>query len=90
MGMFDYVAVAIDCPECGAALTGFQTKDGNCFLELVHPNSVLNFYTACDECGTWVEFRKPPPVPTSPPLEPLLEEDVLALGFIKTVERIKK
>ena len=37
MGMYDYVAFEMDCPECGARVTDFQTKSTGCFMETVSP-----------------------------------------------------
>ena len=66
MGMFDNVNYEMDCPNCGARLTDFQSKDGDCCLGMLELVEVNNFYTSCDKCGTWIEFnRKEPtnPVP---------------------------
>lgn len=58
MGMFDYVDFETTCPNCGKPLTGFQSKDLSCVLETVKPENVNFFYTSCDNCDTWVEFRR--------------------------------
>lgn len=88
MGMYDYVAVCADCPNCGSALSDFQTKDSDCVMQHVYPGSIWNFYTSCGKCGTWVEFNKPPPVPHFPsPDETFSEQDVLAMGFIRTISK---
>src|SRR5947209_9516122 len=72
MGLFDYVNFECDCPGCGAKLKGFQTKDRACVLDTLMPWEVDCFYTSCDNCGLWVEFRRkgsdavrrePPPEP---------------------------
>lgn len=59
MGMYDYVNVEVDCPSCGVKLTGFQSKSGNCLLELLQADDVDCFYSFCT-CGTEVIFRRPP------------------------------
>ena len=56
MGMFDYVNYECICPECGSDVIGFQSKDGECYLNHLNPLSVDNFYTSCDGCDSWIEF----------------------------------
>lgn len=58
MGMFDYVDFKMKCPGCGEEVAGFQSKDGNCYLETVKPTDVNNFYDACKKCGGWIEFTR--------------------------------
>ena len=60
MGMFDQVEVPDDvvCPNCGAELTDWQSKDGPCELKLLQFWEVDNFYTSCDTCNTWVEYKR--------------------------------
>ena len=62
MGMFDYVDVGQDipCPACGAVLGGWQSKDGPCHLGHIPLSDVDNFYTHCNACGQWVEYRRRP------------------------------
>lgn len=59
MGMFDYVRVPrrVNCPKCGKRVTGWQSKDAGCMLTDVSLRDVTNFYTGCDNCGTWIEFN---------------------------------
>jgi hypothetical protein len=57
MGMFDWVEYDDICPECGAKLEGFQSKTGPCELLSLQPKDVRNFYTSCDTCDAWVEYR---------------------------------
>jgi len=56
MGMFDYVNYECDCPYCDTKLPDFQSKESYCRLKTLLPEDVGNFYTMCDNCGTWVEF----------------------------------
>lgn len=84
MGMFDEVNFVTACPECGAQMAGFQSKDRACLLEKVEPDSLLNFYSFCRGCGAWVEFTRLPAI-AAPREVPLTEAQVLALGFTKTV-----
>jgi hypothetical protein len=60
MGMFDYVDFKLPCPGCGTEVNGFQSKDGECYLNAVKPTDVNHFYDSCDKCGGWIEFRRKP------------------------------
>ncbi len=57
MGMFDDVDVSVECPECGALVDGFQSKDGPCLLDRLEPVEVDHCYSACSGCGAWVDLR---------------------------------
>lgn len=62
MGMFDYVddgyePLTLKCHKCGAAVTGFQTKDLNCQLERVQWRDCEYFITQCDECKQWLDCK---------------------------------
>lgn len=58
MGMFDYVdAPPVACP-CGAEVSGWQSKDADCFLEHVDPRQVDRFYSTCTACGRRHEFHR--------------------------------
>lgn len=57
MGMFDRVNYSHPCPICEETIHTFQSKDGDCQLDLIDPPSVRNFYGDC-ECGVWVEFQR--------------------------------
>ena len=61
MGMFDYVAYEAPCKKCGAPLTNWQSKDGDCVMERISFRDVRHFYTSCNTCGTWNEYRVIPP-----------------------------
>lgn len=58
MGMFDYVKYECVCPVCKNKVDGFQTKDKDCILDVIQPQSVDNFYTHCGTCGVWIEFYR--------------------------------
>ena len=60
MGMFDYITVdkQVNCPDCGAEVDGFQSKNGPCCLETLPHTEVDNFYASCPECTEWIEFFK--------------------------------
>lgn len=58
MGMFDYVNYECVCPVCHSKVDGFQSKDGECQLEKVAPESVDNFYAPCGKCGCWIELNR--------------------------------
>jgi hypothetical protein len=67
VGMFDYVTHAeIDCPECGAKVSDFQSKDNACFMDTIPFWEVNNFYTMCRNCKTWIEFDLVPREPRPP------------------------
>lgn len=60
VGMFDYVTVEPQqyCRNCGAELNGWQSKDGNCTLDTIHFSFVNSFYTDCNVCHEWHEYRR--------------------------------
>lgn len=62
MGLFDWVEIPgeIMCSECGAPLSGFQTKDGDPYCEHVDFRSVDRFYVSCKSCGAWHEWNLKP------------------------------
>ncbi len=60
MGMFDSVNYECDCPVCGARVTDFQSKEGECDLLLLEPKDVDYFYSSCDKCKTWIDIHAKP------------------------------
>jgi len=59
MGMFDYVNTPeIKCPNCGEIVTGFQSKDGPCYLKTVEFWTLDNFYSSCDSCNAWIQYNR--------------------------------
>ena len=56
MSCFDWVNFETVCPDCGELVDGFQSKDGRCCLEKIDPDRISNMYSACPNCGRWVEF----------------------------------
>lgn len=57
MGMFDWVEFEAPCPKCGERVTGFQTKDRDNVLDCIPPVGLESFYTSCDRCDMWIEYR---------------------------------
>lgn len=61
MGMFDYVKYKADCIKCGKPLKDdFQSKsalDEESLLRTLEPKDVERFYTNCEHCGTWNNFK---------------------------------
>lgn len=57
MGMFDHIHFETVCPKCHKKADGFQSKDGDCVLDLISPLEVRCFYTSC-QCGAWIEFYR--------------------------------
>ncbi|MHA1951812.1 MAG: hypothetical protein ACW987_18355 [Candidatus Thorarchaeota archaeon] len=62
MGMFNWVSFAMDCPECGRKVGGFQTKDGDYYdldLSWKDVEELTNFYSYCmhgkdiNDDGAW-------------------------------------
>ena len=86
MGMFDYVNFKMPCPNCGAGVDGWQTKDSTCSLELVEPDGLMRFYASCPECDAWLEFSRPTPQHYPDRREPLTRTEVEAQGFELSVE----
>jgi len=56
MGMFDNIKFRMACPVCGRTMSNFQSKGGDCLMNMLSPKDVENFYSSCDTCNTWVEF----------------------------------
>jgi len=62
MGMYDtIIAPEIKCPECGAAVTEFQSKSGPCEMLTFQHWQIYNFYASCPGCDAWIEFNRVPP-----------------------------
>ena len=62
MGMYDSVHYEGSCPFCGVTIPAksWQTKDLDCMLDVVELTQpgLWGFYTSCDGCGEWVEYRR--------------------------------
>lgn len=66
MGMFDYVEITsrvLPCGQCGAPLSGFQTKDGECLLLHLEEQDldtarICDFHTICETCNTFNTFSR--------------------------------
>ena len=91
MGMFNEVNFRMKCPKCGEEVTGFQTKHGTLLLDIVEPDTVNSFYSSCDNCfdsgiTTWINFsRDPKKIPVVVRKNPLTEEEVIDMGFVREV-----
>ena len=85
--MFDYVNFKMDCPECGAKVQGFQSKDLGCDMVMVEPDALMNFYSACYKCKAWIEFYRPRPNNPPPSETSLTTEQVQAMGFEMEVRK---
>lgn len=66
MGMFDYVNFKVKCPTCGMTVKGFQSKDKECTMDTLEYWEVDNFYAMCENCETWVEYRRIKPANYAP------------------------
>jgi hypothetical protein len=36
----------------------FQSKDGTCSMSRIEITEVDSFYSSCDKCGTWVDYKR--------------------------------
>lgn len=81
MGMFDYVNVSMPCPNCGAVVDNFQSKDGACDLDTIEPDGLACFYASC-RCGVWIEFSRPRPEQAPRRDRPRTRDEVEAMGFV--------
>lgn len=81
MGIFDYVNAKIPCFKCGEMLAGWQTKDGNVWMNRVDPDTVSNFYDQCHKCKTWNEYTRTARPRAESRKEPYELDEVLAMGF---------
>lgn len=61
MGMFDYVKHEAPCYKCGATISSWQSKDGDCLMEMLTTDGVDNFYADCPKCRAWNEYSIEPP-----------------------------
>jgi hypothetical protein len=86
MGMFDTVHFEMDCPNCGAKVINFQSKDDICNLELIEPDGLMNFYSSCDKCKTWIDFVRPRPDQRPLREKMLTKAEVEAMGFVMRVQ----
>ena len=58
MGMFDWVNYPEKpCWKCRTLVSGWQSKDAECNLNTIEPAKVQRFYTSCDSCGAWNEYK---------------------------------
>ena len=57
MGMYDTVEFTCPCPKCGEIVDSFQSKDRYCLMERLKPYQVRGFYSYCNKCKTWIEFK---------------------------------
>jgi len=83
MGLFDYVNVRVNCPICGKPIEDFQSKDGPCYLSVIDPQYITEFYTSCDHCKTWIQYTRFERVNIIPEARktPFNQEEISELGF---------
>lgn len=59
MGLFDWVEFKYKCPICGAEIGEWQSKDGECYLNVIKDfRDVNEFHDICKRCNTWLSFRR--------------------------------
>jgi len=56
MGMFDYINIGIECPECKNKVNDFQSKDGPCSLLTLDLWEIDHCYCLCGNCGSWIDL----------------------------------
>ncbi len=57
MGSYDRINFQMQCPNCGAELDDFQSKDSLCEGAFISPMHVKEFYSECN-CGEYVIFKR--------------------------------
>lgn len=63
MGMFDWVQHPSEpCWNCAKPVSDWQSKDADCTLDTVEPSAVRRFYSSCDACGAWNQYKVIPGV----------------------------
>lgn len=84
MGMFDWVNVKMDCPKCGKLISGFQSKDSACCLDIIDPEYVSSLYTSCPHCKSWISFDRSEELLriNKPRSVPFSREEIEILGFV--------
>ena len=87
MGTFDYVKFECKCPCCGSLLNDFQTKDGFNMMERIDFYPLRRFYTFCDKCGLWVEFRRKPATSINDFLIIVKRGDVFKPKWVKKLKK---
>ncbi len=55
--MYNTVKYEANCWKCQKPLHDFQSKDGDRSLSELMPKQVQRFYTSCDYCHAWSEFK---------------------------------
>jgi hypothetical protein len=68
MGMFDDITDVppLNCRKCGAPVSNWQSKDGDCQLEKIPYWEVRDFYSMCsnEKCREWHQYHlKEPAIP---------------------------
>ena len=59
MGLFNYVNATHDCWLCDQPVTGWQTKDGDPFMETVEVDEpdLFEYYSSCSYCDANSDYR---------------------------------
>jgi len=83
MGLYDHLRFKIACPTCGEPMEDFQSKDGACCMETLEITDVDNFYSSCDKCRTWVDYKRKEGKKDS--YQTLMEAKQLLMSVLKDV-----
>jgi hypothetical protein len=81
MSMYNMVNAVIYCPNCGATIKDFFTKEGQLETKKVDPIGINYFYCACLDCSTWFEFKKECTPTTVARDAPFTLKELTELGF---------
>ena len=60
MGIYNNVNFEMNCPECDAMITQFQTKEGEGIFDTVEFHTINNFHAICPRCQALIEFYYSP------------------------------
>ena len=56
--MFDYIKYSAPCWKCKTTLSNFQSKDGECLMDILTPKQLGQGYfnASCPKCDAWNEY----------------------------------
>ncbi len=81
MSMYNMVNAVIYCPNCGATIRDFFTKEGQLELKKVDPIGIDYFYCACQDCKQQFEFKKECTSTVEARSMPFTLRELTGLGF---------
>jgi hypothetical protein len=81
MSMYNMVNAVIYCPNCGATIKDFYTKEGDLGIKKVDPIGINYFSCACLDCKQSFEFKKECTPTTVARDAPFTLKELTGLGF---------